>query len=71
VQEVHVSGALATAPEREAAPPRPRRMTLEELLEGALERTRVADTAECPLCAGPLEAQADGARCAHCGSRLV
>jgi DnaJ-class molecular chaperone len=65
-----VSGAVATAPEREAAPPRPRRMTLEELLTGALARTRIAGTDECPVCAGALEPASDGAACRDCGARL-
>ena len=65
-----MSAALAPAPERQAAQPRPRRMTLEERLTGALERTRVAGDAECPLCTGTLLPHADGAQCRACGTRV-
>jgi DnaJ-class molecular chaperone len=65
-----VSAALAPAPERQAGPPRPRRMTLEERLAGALERTRVAGDAQCPVCSGTLERRVDGADCRDCGANI-
>jgi hypothetical protein len=66
-----VSAALAPAPERAAVEPRPRRMTLEERLTSALERTRTAGSDECPVCTGTLEPVVDGAACRDCGARLT
>ena len=63
-----MSAALAPAPERHAPAARPRRMTLEERLTGALERTRVAGDAQCPVCTGTLEPRTDGAECRDCRS---
>jgi DnaJ-class molecular chaperone len=45
-------------------------MTLEERLTGALERTRVAGDAQCPVCTGTLEPHADGAECRDCAANI-
>jgi hypothetical protein len=66
-----VSAALAPAPARQVAAPRPRRMTLEERLTEALERTRVAGEAQCPVCAGTLGPRPEGAGCRDCGASLT
>ena len=50
---------------------RPRRMTLEQRLEGAWEGVRCAGRADCPVCHAPMGRAADGSgRCAGCGSQL-
>ena len=43
------------------------RLTLEQLLDGVWEGLRAAGVAECPICAGRMEA---GGRCGGCGSTL-
>jgi hypothetical protein len=58
-----------TSGERER-PQRPRRMTLEQRLEGTLAELRTAGSAECPLCRAPMRPAPDGGQCSGCGSRL-
>jgi hypothetical protein len=50
--------------------PRPRRLTLEQRLEGSLAELRTAGSTECPLCRAPMRPAADGGECSGCGSRL-
>jgi hypothetical protein len=50
------------------------RLTLEQRLDGVWEGLHAAGVADCPLCAGPMEAAGEGAarcgRCGRCGSSL-
>jgi len=51
--------------------PRPRRLTLEQRLEGTWEGLRSAGHAACPLCRMPMQRGADGGgRCSGCGAQL-
>ena len=71
-----MSATLTTPPRvapsgSEGGFPRPRRLTLEERLEGAWASLRATGAADCPLCHAPLRRAPDGAgRCASCGSAL-
>ncbi|HEY8769255.1 MAG TPA: hypothetical protein VIM03_01850 [Thermoleophilaceae bacterium] len=51
--------------------PRPRRLTLEQRLEGSLRDLSAGTTADCPLCRAPMKpAAGGGGECTGCGSHL-
>jgi hypothetical protein len=45
-------------------------LTLEELLNAALETARATGSAECPVCHARMTSTLAGAECAGCASRL-
>ncbi len=51
--------------------PRPRRLTLEQRLEGSLAELRAGATTDCPVCRAPMRPVAGGGgECTGCGSHL-
>jgi hypothetical protein len=50
--------------------PRPRRLTLEQRLDGALSELQAGATTACPVCQAPMLPAPDGGRCSGCGSQL-
>ena len=68
--------AVAEAPPRlfelGSGPVRPRggSLTLEQKLDRALEALHTEGAAECPVCRSRMVGDAEGGRCAGCGSQL-